>query len=58
MRLGCLVPNKPGVNAQKLAKIIAATVWCGEISLLAAQTNPGELMRSHFAMERGESIRI
>ena len=57
-QLGCLEPNQPGVNAQRLAKCVAAAVWCGEISLLAAQTNPGELMRSHFAMERGESIKI
>ena len=32
--------------------ICAATVWCGEISLLAAQTNPGELMRAHLSLER------
>jgi hydroxymethylglutaryl-CoA reductase (NADPH) len=40
-------------NSARLAEIVAATVWCGEISLLAAQTNPGELMQSHIAMERG-----
>lgn len=57
-KLGCLRENKPGVNAQRLAKLVASSVWCGEISLLAAQTNPGELMRSHFAMERGESVKI
>lgn len=57
-KLGCLVDNKPGHNAKRLARYIAATVWCGELSLLAAQTNPGELMRSHFAMERGESIKV
>lgn len=56
-QLGCLTPNKPGVNAQRLARCIAAAVWCGEISLMAAQTNPGELMRSHFSMERGESVK-
>jgi hydroxymethylglutaryl-CoA reductase (NADPH) len=57
-KLGCLVDNKPGINAGKLARLVGCAVWCGEISLLAAQTNPGELMRSHFAMERGESIKI
>ncbi len=57
-KMGCLVPNKPGYNARRLAQCVAASVWCGEISLLAAQTNPGELMRSHFAMERGESLNI
>jgi hydroxymethylglutaryl-CoA reductase (NADPH) len=25
---------------------------CGELSLLAAQTNPGELMKSHMKLER------
>jgi hydroxymethylglutaryl-CoA reductase (NADPH) len=52
-RMGCMAPNAPGVNAKRLAKLVAATVWCGEISLLAAQTNPGELMRCHLAFERG-----
>jgi hydroxymethylglutaryl-CoA reductase (NADPH) len=27
-------------------------VLCGELSLLAAQTNPGELMRTHVRLER------
>ncbi|HSX20530.1 MAG TPA: hypothetical protein VLG38_05350, partial [Gammaproteobacteria bacterium] len=45
-------PGKPGSNARRLAIIIAATVLCGELSLLAAQTNPGELMRTHLIMER------
>ena len=31
---------------------MAATVLCGELSLLAAQTNPGELMDTHRQMER------
>jgi hydroxymethylglutaryl-CoA reductase (NADPH) len=57
-KLGCLIDSKPGSNAKRLARLVAATVWCGEISLLAAQTNPGELMRSHFAMERGDSIHV
>ncbi len=50
--LGCLDPAEPGVNARRLALITAATVLCGELSLLAAQTNPGELMRTHTIMER------
>ncbi len=50
--LGCLEENSAGVNAKRLAMIIAATVLCGELSLLAAQTNPGELMRSHLHIER------
>ena len=51
--LGCLEPTaKPGANSQRLAAIIAATVLCGELSLMAALTNPGELMRSHITFER------
>ncbi len=50
--MGCLEPNSIGMNARRLAIIAASTVLCGELSLLAAQTNPGELMRCHVAMER------
>lgn len=50
--LGCLEPRKTGQNAVRLSAIVAATVLCGEISLLAAQTNPGELMESHLRLER------
>lgn len=63
-RLGCLVEaaalggkgksasKSHGGKARKLAAIAAACVWCGEISLLAAQVNRGELVRSHMALER------
>jgi hydroxymethylglutaryl-CoA reductase (NADPH) len=51
-KLGCKEERKPGENARRLAAITAATVLCGELSLLAAQTNPGELMATHVAMER------
>ena len=50
--LGCTEKREAGVNARRLAIIIAATVLCGELSLLAAQTNPGELMQSHLKLER------
>jgi len=50
--LGCYSEIEPGHGARRLAIIIAATVLCGELSLLAAQTNPGELMRTHVKMER------
>ena len=40
------------LNARKLAIIMAATVLCGELSLLAAQTNNGELVRTHVGLER------
>lgn len=51
-QLGCTTDAAPGANAQKLAVLCAATVLCGELSLLAAQTNPGELMRAHVSIER------
>jgi hydroxymethylglutaryl-CoA reductase (NADPH) len=50
--LGCLAEREPGKNARQLAIIATASVLCGELSLLAAQTNPGELMRSHLQLER------
>ncbi|TPW74090.1 hydroxymethylglutaryl-CoA reductase [Schumannella soli] len=56
-RLGCREEREPGANARRLAALIAASVLCGEISLLAAQTNPGELMAAHVAMERGAARR-
>jgi len=51
--MGCLENRKEGENARRLAIIAAATVLCGELSLMAAQTNPGELMRAHEKFERG-----
>lgn len=51
-RLGCTADRVPGENARRLAVIAAATVLCGELSLLAAQTNPGELMHAHVQLER------
>ena len=51
-RLGCRENRESGANARRLAALIAATVLCGELSLLAAQTNQGELMTSHLLLER------
>ncbi|MDY6890850.1 MAG: hydroxymethylglutaryl-CoA reductase [Pseudomonadota bacterium] len=51
-QLGCKEAREPGANARRLAAICAATVLCGELSLLAAQTNPGELMQAHLKLER------
>lgn len=51
--LGCL--KEDGQNSRRLAIIAAASVLCGELSLLAAQTNPNELMRSH-KIERQKNI--
>lgn len=50
--LGCVENQEPGYNARRLAIIAAGAVLCGELSLLAAQTNRGELMRSHLKLER------
>ena len=50
--LGCVEKREPGYNARRLAIIAASAVLCGELSLLAAQTNQGELMRSHIKLER------
>ena len=54
-QMGCADTHcAPGDNARRLAQIAAATVLCGELSLLAAQTNPGELMQAHHRFERGD----
>lgn len=55
IQLGCMDTRNPGGNGRRLAIIAACTVLCGELSLLAAQTNPGELMRSHLSMERKQT---
>lgn len=52
-RLGCREDREPGANGRRLAVLCAATVLCGELSLMAAQTNPGELMAAHMKLERG-----
>lgn len=46
--LGCDGPQ----GSQRLAHLVAATVLAGELSLLAALTNPHELMKAHTAIER------
>jgi hydroxymethylglutaryl-CoA reductase (NADPH) len=51
-KLGCNQQAEAGADARRLAQICAATVLCGELSLLAAQTNPGELMQAHLKLER------
>lgn len=52
--MDCTQAREPGQNARRLAIICASTILCGELSLLAAQTNPGELMRAHIILERHE----
>lgn len=52
-QLGCTQTHvEPGTNSRRLACIAGATALCGELSLLAAQTNPHELMQSHLKLER------
>jgi len=50
--IGCREAREPGENGRRLAAICAANVLCGELSLMAAQTNPGELMATHLKLER------
>ena len=50
--LGCLEKRGVGENARRLAVIAAATVLCGELSLMAALIKRGELMRAHEKLER------
>lgn len=51
-KMGCAAVREPGENGRRLAILAAATVFCGELSLMAALTQPGTLMRSHLAIER------
>lgn len=51
-QMGLDQAREAGENARRLAAIAAATVLCGELSLMAAQTNPGELMAAHVQFER------
>ena len=41
-------------GSQKLAQIAAGLVLCGELSLLAALSNPQELTKSHQRIERNQ----
>lgn len=50
--LGCLDTENSNQSARRLSLIIAATILCGELSLMAAQTNYGELVKSHMFFER------
>lgn len=51
-RLGCREDRPAGENSRRLAAVCAAACWCGELSLMAALTNPGELMDAHLKLER------
>lgn len=45
------IDGAPGVNAQKLARVICGTVLAGELSLLSALA-AGHLVRSHLKHNR------
>jgi hydroxymethylglutaryl-CoA reductase (NADPH) len=46
-------PCNPGANAQRLARIIAAAVMAGELSLMSALA-AGHLVRAHLAHNRSQ----
>ncbi|KAF5383316.1 hypothetical protein D9615_004985 [Tricholomella constricta] len=46
-------PTEPGANAQQLARIIAAAVMAGELSLLSALA-AGHLVRAHLVHNRSQ----
>ncbi len=47
-------PTNPGQNAQTLARIIAASVMAGELSLMSALA-AGHLVRAHLAHNRSQA---
>lgn len=47
-------PTSPGQNAQALARLIAASVMAGELSLMAALA-AGHLVRAHLAHNRSQA---
>jgi len=51
-KMGCAPTENTGSSAIRFAECTGACVLAGELSLLAAQTNPGELVRAHVALER------
>ena len=52
--IGCIDEDGTLIEgaSKRMAAIIGAVVWCGELSLMAALTNQDELVRSHVALER------
>lgn len=46
-------PTNPGQNSQQLARIIAASVMAGELSLISALA-AGHLVRAHLAHNRSQ----
>ena len=52
--IGCLDENYKVIDgaSERMAKIICAVVFCGELSLMSALTNQDELVKSHIKIER------
>ena len=52
--IGCMKEDGTLIEgaSRRMAAIIGAVVWCGELSLMAALTNQDELVRSHLVLER------
>ena len=48
-------PTHPGQNAQKLARLIAAAVMAGELSLMSALA-AGHLIKAHMAHNRSPAV--
>lgn len=51
---GPSVGAEPGTNADKLAKIVCATVLAGELSLMSALA-AGHLVKSHMRLNRASA---
>ena len=51
-QMGCEVSDTSSASTKRLAGLAAATVLCGELSLLAALANQGELVKTHLKLER------
>jgi hydroxymethylglutaryl-CoA reductase (NADPH) len=47
-------PTRPGENAQRLARVIAAAVMAGELSLMSALA-AGHLVRAHLVHNRSQA---
>mmetsp|Transcript_34643 Transcript_34643/g.46773 ORF Transcript_34643/g.46773 Transcript_34643/m.46773 type:complete len:459 (-) Transcript_34643:314-1690(-) len=53
---GAKAPNKPGDNARRLARIVAATTLAGELSLLAALA-ANHLVQAHMTHNRKKPVK-
>ncbi|KAF0852987.1 mitochondrial hydroxymethylglutaryl-CoA reductase (NADPH) [Andalucia godoyi] len=50
-------PDKPGANAERLARLVCASVMAGELSLMSALA-AGHLLRSHMKLNRSASANL